>query len=181
MLDNLREDTRRLKVIKPRSFPWYVLESLLFENGYQAVVLYRIASWFRHRRVPLLGPLVGRLSLFLTSVDISPAAVIGPGLYISHGTGIVIGGKVRMGAQATLLHGVTIGAPTTRRIDQMPVLGDEVFVGAGSRIIGAVTVGDGCFIGLDTVVTEDVPPHTKVTAVQDVRYETLPAKEPDPS
>ena len=56
MLANLKEDTRRLKVIKTKSFPWYVLESLLFENGYQAVVLHRIAHWFKSRRIPVLGP-----------------------------------------------------------------------------------------------------------------------------
>ncbi len=141
MLKNLREDTRRLREIKTKPFPFYVLESLLFENGYQAVVLHRIAHWFKSRRVPALGPFFARLSLLLTSVDIAPGARIGPGLFISHGAGgvlfishgagLVIGNGVRIGRNGTLLHQVTIGAPTGKRLHLMPTLGDNVFVGAG--------------------------------------------------
>ena len=148
-----------------------MLESLLFENGYQAVVLYRLASWFKRHRVPVLGPLVARLSLFLTGVDVSPTAEIGPGLMISHGIGIVVGYRVRIGEGATLLHQVTLGAATTRQRAAMPVLGDGIYVGAGAKLIGEIEVGDGCFIGADVLLTESVPPGTKVTAVKELRRE----------
>jgi serine O-acetyltransferase len=161
---NLKEDTRRLREIKSKSYPWYVLESLLFENGYQAVVLHRIAHWFRSRRIPFVGPLVARISLFLTGVDIAPEAVVGPGFRIAHGVGLVIGNKARLGAGATLLHQVTIGAPSTRRIGQMPQIGDDVFVAAGARLIGGITIGDRVFVGANTVVTRDVPSDAKVAA-----------------
>ncbi len=163
MLDNLRRDTRRLREIKTKPFPFYVLESLLFENGYQAVVAYRLASWFKHRRIPFFGPLFARMGLFFTGVDISPGAVIGPGLFISHGTGIVIGNGVRIGDDAVLLHQVTLGAPSTRRIGEMPTVGDRAFIGAGAKLIGGVTVGDDVFIGVNAVVASDVPSHSKVT------------------
>src|SRR3990167_3371878 len=101
MLTNLREDTRRLREIKSKPFPWYVFESLLFENGYQAVVLYRMANWFRSHHVPVLGPFLARLALFLTGADIAPGATIGPGLMVAHGVGLVIGNQVRIGAHAT--------------------------------------------------------------------------------
>ncbi len=172
MLRNLREDTRRLREIKTRPFPWYVLESLLFENGYQAVVLYRIAHWFKSRRIPALGPFFARLSLLLTSVDIAPAARIGPGLFISHGIGLVIGNGVRIGRNGTLLHQVTIGAPTGKRLDQMPKLGSNVFVGAGSRLIGQVEIGDDVFIGVNCVVVQDIPSGTKVTTTAGLRLES---------
>ena len=84
MLDNLREDTRRLREIKTKPFPWYVIESLLFETGYQAVVLHRIAHWFKTHGIPVLGPLFARLNQFYTGVDIGPGAEIGPGLRIAH-------------------------------------------------------------------------------------------------
>ena len=172
MLKNLREDTRRLRAIKTKPFPFYVVESLLFENGYQAVVLYRLAHWFKSHRVPVLGPAFARLSLFLTSVDIAPAARIGPGLFISHGTGLVIGNGVRIGRNGTLLHQVTIGAPTGKRLDLMPTLGDNVFVGAGSRLIGRIEIGDDVFIGVNCVVAEDIPAGTKVTTTADLRLES---------
>jgi serine O-acetyltransferase len=162
MLTNLREDTRRLKMIKSKAFPWYVIESLLFETGYQAVVLYRIAHWFKSRGVPVLGPLFARLGQFLTGVDISPGAVIGPGLLISHGTGLVVGGWARIGRDAILLHGVTIGSPSPGRIERMPVIGDNVFIGAGAKIIGEITLGDDVFIGVDAIVTRDIPSGSRV-------------------
>ena len=162
MFDNLREDTRRLKAIKSKPFPWYVLESLLFENGYQAVVLYRVASWFKRHRVPVLGPFFARLALFLTGVDIAPGARIGPGLMISHGMGVVIGFEARIGARALLHHQVTVGAATVRRVDEMPTIGDDVVLGAGARVIGPVRVGDRVFVGTNAVVTEDVPDDSKV-------------------
>ena len=169
MFDNLREDTRRLREIKSKSYPWYVLESLLFENGYQAVFMHRIAHWFRSRGVPVIGPLIARLSLFWTGVDIAPEAVIGPGFRIAHGVGLVIGNRVRIGSGATLLHQVTIGAPSTRRITQMPQIGDDVFVAAGGRLIGGITVGDRVFVGANTVLTCDVPSDAKVaTAAEPV-------------
>lgn len=168
MLDNLREDTRRLREIKSKGFPWYVLESLLFENGYQAVVLHRIAHWFRARRVPVLGPLVARLSLWLTGCDIAPAADLGPGLRIAHGSGLVIGDRVRVGTRALLLHDVTLGGPATERRDEMPVVGDDVFIAAGARVIGAIRVGHRVFIGANAVVTRDIPDDTRVVVRQEL-------------
>jgi serine O-acetyltransferase len=164
VLDNLKADTRRLRLTKPRPFPWYVLESLLFDSGYQAVVLHRVAHWFKRHGVPALGPLVARLNQLLTGVEIGPGAVIGPGLRISHGNGIVVGGHARIGANALLLHQVTIGSPDPSRIEAMPTLGDNVFVGAGARIIGPITVGDDVFIGVNAVVAEDVPGGSRVIA-----------------
>ena len=164
MFANLREDTRRLRAIKSKPFPWYVLESLLLENGYQAVVLFRIASWFKRHRIPVLGPLVGRVSLWLTSVDISPGAEIGPGLLISHGQGIVIGRWARIGANATLMQQVTLGASSVKRIQEMPQLGDGVLVGAGARLIGGISIGDGALIGPNAVVLQDIAAGSRVLA-----------------
>lgn len=161
---NLRADTRRLLELKSKRFPWYVVESLLFENGYQAVVLHRCAHAFKRRGIPVLGPFFARLSLFLTGVDIAPGAQIGPGLLISHGVGIVIGGYARIGARATLLHGVTIGGPYPSRRREMPTIGDDVFLAAGAKIIGEVRIGDRVFVGADAIVTQDVPDDSVVLA-----------------
>jgi len=163
MFDNLRRDTQKLRGFKTKPFPWYVVESLLFENGYQAIVLYRIAHWFKKHRIPFFGPFFARLSLFLTGVDIAAGTEIGPGLIISHGTGLVIGDHVRIGRDAILLHQVTIGAPSLGGRARMPRLGDEVFVGAGARIIGDISVGDGAKIGVNSVVTDDVPAGGRVS------------------
>jgi serine O-acetyltransferase len=140
-----------------------VIESLLLENGFQAVVLYRMAYVFKKKRIPLMGPLLCRLSIWLTGVEIAPEAEIGPGLIISHGQGIVVGGRVKMGSQCVLLHQVTLGSKGVlgsdgrRELEDMPRLGDGVLVGAGAKLIGDITVGDGATIGPNAVVTRDVP------------------------
>ncbi len=164
MFTNLRRDIARLREAKSKPFPWFIIESLLFENGFQAVVLYRLAHWFKRHRIPVAGPLVARLSLFLTGVDIAPAAVIGPGLRISHGTGIVIGFRAHIGAGATLLHKVTLGGTSAKRPEEMPRIGDRVFIGAGASILGSVTIGDDVFIGTGAVIMKDVPSRSKVIA-----------------
>lgn len=164
MWENLREDTRRLRDIKPRAFPWYVIESLLFETGYQAVVLHRLAHWFKRHRIPFFGPAIARFNQFVTGVDIAPAAEFGPGLRISHGTGIVVGWKTVVGRDCLMMQNVTLGAPTTSRLDAMPKLGDRVTLGAGASVIGAVTVGDDVFVGAHVLVTVDVPAGSKVVA-----------------
>lgn len=168
MFDNLKRDTQRLQEVKKKRFPFYVLESLLFENGYQAVVLYRMASWFKHRGIPVLGPLFARLSLFLTGVDIAPGAIIGPGLRISHGTGLVIGDGVRIGRDAVLLHQVTLGAASDRSLHRMPTLGDRVFVGAGATLIGGIHVGDDVFVGVHAIVTRNVADGCKILSTAGV-------------
>ena len=162
MFDNLRDDTRRLRAIKRKAFPWYVVESLLFETGYQAVVLHRLAHWFKSHGVPALGPAIARFNQFLTGVEIGPAATIGPGLMIVHGQGIVVGGYARIGRNATLLQQVTIGSPSPDHRERMPAIGDDVFIGAGAKVIGAITVGDGSFIGVNAVVAQDVPAGSRV-------------------
>jgi serine O-acetyltransferase len=164
MLDNLREDTRRLREIKTKPFPWYVIESLLFENGYQAVVLHRLAHWFKKHRIPVLGPAVARLNQFVTGVEIGPGAEIGPGLRIAHGNGIVIGGFARIGSGALILHQVTIGSAHPTRVEKMPVLGDNIFLGAGAKVIGEITVGDDVFIGAQALVARDIPSGSRVLA-----------------
>jgi serine O-acetyltransferase len=164
MFPNLVADTRRLRELKRKRFPWYVLESLLFENGYQAVVLHRLAHWFKRRGIPFFGPFFNRFSLWLTGVDIAPAAEIGPGLRIGHGVGLVIGGAARIGRNAFLLHGVTIGAPGATRLEEMPTVGDDVFIGAGATLIGPIVVGDGAVIGASALVTSDVPPGARALA-----------------
>ncbi len=164
MWDNLRADTRRLREIKSKPAPWYVLESLLFENGYQAVLLHRLAHWFKAHGIPIFGPAIARYNLFLTGVDIAPAAKIGPGLRIAHGTGIVVGNAVEIGAGCLLMQGVTLGAPTQARIAEMPKLGDRVTLGAHACVIGAVAVGDDVFLGAQVLVTSDVPARSRVTA-----------------
>jgi serine O-acetyltransferase len=168
VLAELRRDAARLRLSYPGSTARAVVEALLFNNGFQAVVLHRIAHGFRSRRIPVLGPLVARLNLFLTGVDVNPTARIAGGLLIAHGHGLVIGGGATIGADALILHGVTVGSPSPGRVGEMPVIGDRVFLGAGSKVVGAVTIGDDVVVGPNTVILEDVPAGSRVMSAAGV-------------
>lgn len=176
MLGHLRGDLARFAEVK--SLPrWRALaEGLLFDNGLQAVVLYRIAHGFRRRGIPFFGPFFARLSLFLTGVDIAPGAVIGPGLYVSHGVGLVIGGGVKIGRRAFFLGGINVGAPSQARLADMPELGDDVFVGAGARILGKIRIGHRVFVGANAVVARDVPDDSKVVVAVEPVISTDPSR-----
>lgn len=168
MWADVRADARRLQGAYGKRYPWYLPEALLFDNGFQAVVFYRMASWCKRHRIPVLGPLLARLGLLLTGADLSPRATIGPGLRISHGHGLVVGGWARIGSGALLLHGVTIGSPSEGRVDQMPTIGDNVFLGTGATLIGGITVGDDVLVGPHAVVLSDLPDGARVRAPEPV-------------
>ena len=176
MFDNLRQDYRRIREIRNSNSWFFWLECLLFENGFNAVMLYRIAHWFKSRRIPFFGPLFGRISQILTGVEIGPGARIGPGLFISHGYGTVIGGEVEIGERAFILQQVTLGAPSQERATQMPRVGDDVFLAAGAKIIGPVTLGDSVFVGAGAVVAQDVPSHSRVVSTASIRVDPLPTE-----
>ena len=74
----------------------------------------------------------------------------------------MIGGYARIGRGALLLHGVTIGSPHPGRIEKMPVIGDNVFIGAGAKVIGDITIGDDVFIGVNAIVARDIPSGSRV-------------------
>lgn len=152
----LRRDFRRLRQVKGRGLVAALADALLFDSGFQALVLYRTGHTLRRWRVPLLPALCRRLSVAFCGVDILPGAEIGGGCIVAHGLGLVVGGATVIGAEATLLHGVTLGEV---RFDELacPRLGDRVTVGAGATLLGGITVGDGAMIAAGAVVLRDVP------------------------
>jgi serine O-acetyltransferase len=122
-------------------------------DGLGATLLFRAMEWATRWRLAPLALLYYKLNAVLFHVVIGRGARIAPGLVLVHGFGIVINGMVRAGRNVVLEHGVTIGAEA----GACPVLGDQVFVGAGAAIVGAVAVGAGARIGANAVVVKDVP------------------------
>jgi serine O-acetyltransferase len=94
---------------------------------------------------------------FLTGIEIHPGATIGPGLFIDHGMGTVIGETAIVGSGVLLYHGVTLGGVDGRPGRRHPLLGDRVIVGAGAKVLGALVIGDDARIGAQAVVLVDVP------------------------
>jgi len=124
-----------------------------------AVALLRLAQALGGR-VPLAGSLVKQTCHVLTGADIAYQAEIGPGLVLYHPTGVVIGPRCRVGARATIMQGVTIGSDAVVVGDERagsPVIGDDVFIGPGAAVFGAVELGDRVQVGANSVVTSSFP------------------------
>jgi serine O-acetyltransferase len=102
-----------------------------------------------------------KLNAVFCNCIIGRGAEFGPGFVLIHATGVVINGRVRGGTNIYIEHQVTIGAE--RR--QSPVLGNHVFLGAGAKVLGSITLGDGCRVGANAVVLHDVPPHATVVGI----------------
>jgi len=137
------------------------LVKVLLTDGTAAMVWYRLMQWAGRWRLMPLELLFNRINTCFCNCIIGRGAEFGPGFVLIHATGVVINGGVRGGSSVKLEHQVTIGAE--RR--QSPVLGDDLFVGAGAKIIGSVTIGSGARVGANAVVVKDVPPHSTVVGI----------------
>jgi len=141
------------------------LQPLLYFKGYQALQSHRVAHWlWLQGREAMAFHLQSRVSE-LFQVDIHPAAVIGQGAFLDHGTGIVIGETAVLGDDVSMLHGVTLGGTGAGRGDRHPKIGRGVLLGAGAKVLGNITVGDYAKIASGSVVLKNVPAHCTAAGV----------------
>jgi serine O-acetyltransferase len=141
------------------------LEVILTYPGFHARQLHRLAHTLRQRGVPLLPRLISHVTRALTGIEIHPGATIGDGFFIDHGMGVVIGETAEIGDNCHLYQGVTLGGTSTKREKRHPTLKDNVEVGAGAKLIGAITVGEHASIGAGSVVVTNVPANATVVGV----------------
>ncbi len=163
----LREDIRAVKDRDPAARNG-TLEILLTTPGLHALWFHRLAHTLWLRKVPLLPRLISHLARFLTGIEIHPGATIGQRLFIDHGMGIVIGETAEIGDDVTIYQSVTLGGtdPTNGIAGKRhPTLEDDVVVGVGASVLGAITVGRSARVGGGAVVVKDVPPHSTAVGV----------------
>ena len=141
------------------------LEVILTYPGFHARQLHRLAHALHTQRVPVLPRLISHFGRFFTGIEIHPGAKIGEGLFIDHGMGVVIGETTEIGDNCHIFQGVTLGGTSTKREKRHPTLKDNVAVGAGAKLIGAITVGENASIGAGSVVVTNVPPNATVVGV----------------
>ncbi len=163
MLSTLRQDLQAVFERDPAARS--LAEVLLWYPGVHAIWWYRLAHWLWDRKARLLARGVAHLARFLTGVEIHPAARIGPGCFIDHGMGVVIGETAEIGRDVTLYHGVTLGGTSLAKGKRHPTLRDDVVVGAGAKVLGPVEIGAGSRIGANAVVVRSVPPNSVVVGV----------------
>ena len=141
------------------------LQPFLFFKGFQALQTHRIAHWlWMQGRETLAFHLQSRMSE-LFQVDIHPAAKFGRGVFLDHGTGVVIGETAVVGDDVSMLHGVTLGGTGATRGDRHPKIGRGVLLGAGAKVLGPIDIGEYAKVASGSVVLKSVPPHTTVAGV----------------
>lgn len=155
------------------------LEMALASPGMHAVWAHRVshALWSRGARLP--ARLLSQAARAATGVEIHPGATIGRRFFIDHGMGVVIGETAEVGDDVMLYHGVTLGGRSLEPVKRHPTLGDGVVVGAGAKVLGAITLGDGAQVGANAVVTKDVGAGCVATGIP-ARSRTLsPGADPE--
>ena len=140
-------------------------EVLLCYPGLHAIWLHRISHWFYKRGFILLPRMISNIARFLTGIEIHPGATIGKGLFIDHGSGIVIGETAEIGHNVTLYQGVTLGGTGKEKGKRHPTVGDNVVVATGAKVLGSFKLGDNSKIGAGSVVLHEVPPNSTVVGI----------------
>jgi serine O-acetyltransferase len=163
MFDQMRRDIRVVMERDPAARS--ALEVAFCYPGVHAIWIHRPAHWLWRHGWFVTARFLSHLGRFLTGIEIHPNATLGPGLFIDHGMGVVIGETAEVGENVTLLHGVTLGGTSLKKEKRHPTLGDNVVVGAGAGVFGAFTIGSGSRIGAGSVVVREVPPNSVVVGV----------------
>lgn len=142
-----------------------VFEVFFAYPGFHARQFHRVAHTLCNWHIPLIPRLISHISRFFTGIEIHPGAKIGRNFFVDHGMGVVIGETAEIKDNVVLYQGVTLGGTSLQRKKRHPTLGNNVVVGAGSKLIGAITIGDNVKIGAGSVVITSVPSNATVIGV----------------
>ena len=153
------------------------LEILLCYPGFHALVMHRISHRLWRLRVPLLPRLLSQVGRLFTGIEIHPGARIGRGVFIDHGMGVVIGETAVIGDHCLLYQGVTLGGTGKQHGKRHPTLKENVVVGAGAKVLGAITVGANTRIGAGSVLLRDVASDSTVVGIDPLAHSALPDAE----
>lgn len=156
MLGKVKELLQTYKTYDPAAKS--LLEIALLYPGPKALFYHRCAHWFYTRHFYFMARAVAEFSRATTGIEIHPGATVGRRLVIDHGMGVVIGETAVIGDNCIIFHGVTLGGVKFDPVKRHPTVGNNVMIGTGAKILGPITLGEGCRIGANAVVTKDVDP-----------------------
>ncbi len=142
-----------------------LIEVLTSYPGIKAILIYRIAHFFWVLGMPYVPRYLSEIARQLTGIEIHPGAVIGKEFFIDHGGGVVIGETSIIGNNVTLFQGVSLGGVSTDPVKRHPTLGNNIVIGAGAKLLGPIMIGDNVRVGANSVVVNDVPPHSVVVGI----------------
>ncbi len=163
LIDSIKRDIQSVYEHDPAAKNTW--EIVFAYPGFHARQFHRLSHTLWNWHWPFFPRFVSHLGRFFTGIEIHPGAKIGEGFFIDHGMGVVIGETSEIGENVALYQGVTLGGTSLLKKKRHPTLGNNVVVGAGSIIIGAITIGEGAKVGAGSVVVTPVPPHVTVVGV----------------
>lgn len=160
---NLSADIKAAKNNDPAARNGF--EILLTYSGVHALMWYRLARFFRRIKLKLIARMISQFARFLTGIEIHPAAKIEGGVFIDHGSGVVIGETAEVHKGTVIYQGVTLGGTGKERGKRHPTIMENVTLSAGAKVLGGFTVGKGAKIGAGAVVLKEVPPYATVVGI----------------
>ena len=163
MLKLIKSDFKIIKERDPAARGF--LEIILCYPGFQALVLHRISHKLWKYKLPLLPRVLSQLTRNITGIEIHPGAKIGKGVFIDHGMGVVIGETSEIGDRCLLYQGVTLGGTGKDCGKRHPTLQENVVVGAGAKVLGAIQIGSNTRIGAGSVVVKNVEKNSTVVGI----------------
>ncbi len=141
------------------------LEVLLCYPGLHAIWMHRLSHKLWRAGFKLIARWLSQIARSFTGIEIHPGATIGQNFFIDHGMGVVIGETAEVGSDVTLYHGVTLGGTSSQKVKRHPTIEDHVVIGAGAKVLGAITIGTGSHIGANAVVVKSAPPNSVIVGV----------------
>ena len=163
MFNSIRSDFSIIKERDPAARGF--LEILFCYPGFQALTIHRFSHKLWKYKLTLVSRIVSQFSRFITGVEIHPGAKIGRGVFIDHGMGVVIGETAEIGNGCLLYQGVTLGGTGKDSGKRHPTLEENVVVGAGAKILGAILIGSNTRVGAGSVVVKDVESNSTVVGI----------------
>jgi len=171
MFPNLKCDIRRYKNIRGGGLGFKDSLYLIFEQGVWAIVAYRFGRWVHSLRIPIVRMILKviafilfKITEILTGISLPASAQIGKGLYIGHFGGIIVHSLSKIGKNCSIGSGVVIG---TRGLGNkgVPIIGDNVYIGVGAKVLGGIKIGNNVRIGANAVVLKDIPDNSTVVGI----------------
>jgi len=163
MFDHIKEDISIVFERDPAARThWEILTTY---PGVHALLMHRLSHWLWKANFFWLGRFCSHIGRWFTGIEIHPGATIGRRVFIDHGMGVVIGETAIIGNDCTLYHGVTLGGTSWNKGKRHPTLESGVVIGAGAKVLGPITIGEGAKIGSNAVVVKDVPANATAVGI----------------
>lgn len=162
-IENIRYDVKQIRERDPAAAS--NLEVVLLYSGFHAITAHRLAHALHQKGHTLTARAISQGMKAITGIEIHPGAKIGRGVFIDHGTGVVIGETAEIGDNCTIYQGVTLGGTGKDKGKRHPTLGNNVMIGAGAKVLGPFTVGSGSKIAAGAVVLDAVPENSTAVGI----------------